>query len=202
MSKIVDALNEAGEEKSNIVSPIRKRTRKSWFAWILVFTVIVMFVMFSYYGSNGAVPLSEIFPDEEVFPVDVEYEFVRDEVVSSGTEERTVQVFPETQAAAEPAVEVIVKDFSPAEVKSIDKENAYTIQIASFKDKKLAEKALVKIRAKVPSAHIALRDLGQKGIWYRIYAGQFEQRSEAEVTLSNIKRNYSSSFIISPKRTR
>lgn len=200
MSKIVDALNEAGEEKSNIVSPIRKRTRKSWFAWVLAFTVIAMFVMFSYYGSDGAVPLSEIFPDEEVFPVDIEYEFVRDEAVLSEAEEM-VQVFPETQAAA-PVAEAILKDFPPAEVKSIDKENAYTIQIASFKDKKLAEKAVVKIRAKVPSAHIALRDLGQKGIWYRIYAGQFEQRSEAEVTLSNIKRNYSSSFIISPKRTR
>lgn len=200
MSKIVDALNEAGEEKSNIVSPIRKRTRKSWFAWVLAFTVIAMFVMFSYYGSDGAVPLSEIFPDEEVFPIDVEYEFVRDEAVLSEAEEM-VQVFPEIPAVA-PVAEAIAKDFPPAEVKSIDKENAYTIQIASFKDKKLAEKALVKIRAKVPSAHIVLRDLGQKGIWHRIYAGQFERRSEAEVTLSNIKRNYSDSFIISSKRVR
>jgi cell division septation protein DedD len=102
-----------------------------------------------------------------------------------------------TTSVEAPVQEIAVVDRSP-----MVKTAAYTIQIASFKDKKRAEEALVGIQAKVPSAYIASRDLGEKGVWYRIYAGQFERQNDAEVTLSDIKQNYDSSFIISPKRAR
>ena len=78
----------------------------------------------------------------------------------------------------------------------------YTVQIASFKDQKKASAALSKIRTKIPSAYLSSHDLGVKGTWHRIYAGQFQLRSEAEVTLNSIKRSYDSSFIISPKKSK
>jgi len=78
----------------------------------------------------------------------------------------------------------------------------FTVQIASFKDLKNAEEALTKIRIKTPSAYISSHDLGAKGVWHRVYVGQFELRSEAEVTLNDVKQSYDSSFIISPKKAK
>jgi len=211
MSKITEALKKASEERSNTISPMRGREkfsikhtmgakmRKSWFSWILIVGVVGVFIALNYQGGKDAVPLSEIFPDEEVFPVEVEYEFVQEEAVESNVEEalpvsREIQAVVPTQAPVKSLVSV--KDVPVA------KTTAYTIQIASFKDKQRAEEALVKIRTKVPSAYIGSRDLGAKGVWYRIYAGQFELRNEAEVTLGSIKKNYDSSFIISPRKAK
>ena len=90
-----------------------------------------------------------------------------------------------------PVQKVVRKVSAPIKMKA-----NYTVQIASFKEKKSAEKALTDIQIKVPSAYIASRNLGTKGTWYRIYAGQFELRNQAEVALSDIKQNFDSSFII------
>ena len=209
MSKITDALKKAEDERSQILSPTRERykfsnnytmggkMRKSWLTWGFIVAVVTVFVVFNYQEGRDAVPLSEIFPDEEVFPVDVEYEFVQDEGVSSvPVQAQEVAEKVQIQTPKETVVKALV---APALV-PVKELAAYTIQIASFKDKKRAEEALVKIRAKVPSAYIASRDLGAKGVWYRIYAGQFNARHEAEVSLNSIKQNYDSSFIISPTR--
>ena len=211
MSKIADALKKANEEKSYIVSPMREsnkfsnnytmggKMRKSWLTWGFIVAVVTVFVVFNYQKGKDAVPLSEIFPDEEVFPVDVEYEFVQEEVVASAPKE--MQTVPQKIQVAAPK-ETIVKNLVAVDRELTGKLATYTIQIASFKDKKRAEEALANIRTKVPSAYIASRDLGAKGVWYRIYAGQFDRRNEAEVTLNDIRQNYDSSFIISPKGTK
>jgi hypothetical protein len=57
------------------LSAIKKENKmpKSWFTWLFVAAAIVMaLVLFNYQSGKDAVPLSEIFPDEEVAPVDVE----------------------------------------------------------------------------------------------------------------------------------
>lgn len=211
MSKIADALKKADQERLDTISPTREsrkfslkhsregKMRKSWLTWMIVVAVVTVFAVFNYQEGKDAVPLSEIFPDEEVFPVDVAYEFVQKEAAPAKAEE-TLPGAEKTQVKepVKPPVQTLTLELSePAKNMT-----AYTVQIASFKDKKRADEALVGIKAKVPSAYMASRDLGEKGIWYRIYAGQFEQRSEAEVTLSDIKQNYDSSFIISPKRAK
>jgi len=220
MSKITNALKRVDEERSNAVSPSEKsaqifvkntkgvRMRKTWFTWAIVTTAVVaVFFAFNYQGSRDAVPLSQIFPDEEVFPVDIEYEFVQDETVQ--TQENTVK----TQAKVEETASISQKEKiislkvseAPAVTlsnnESVDSFN-YTVQIASFKNQKRAKEALAKIRNKIPAAYISSHDLGVKGVWYRIYAGQFKLRSEAEVTLNDIKQNYDSSFIISPRKSK
>lgn len=173
--------------------------RKKWFIWAVAVTAVVaIFFAFNFHGGKDAIPLSEIFPDEEVFPVDVEYEFVQDEA----TEKRVDEVA--STVKGEQAVSSSVSKPSTvtlSDSKSADNFN-YTVQIASFKDLKKAEAALTQIRTNIPTAYISSQDLGEKGVWYRIYAGQFELRSQAEVTLNVVKQKYDSSFIISPKKAK
>lgn len=208
MSKIADALKRVDKERMQVISPTRGKIslfnslnregimRKSWWLWGTVVLIVTVFVAFNYHQGQDAVPLSEIFPDEEVYPVDVEYEFVKEEVAADAAAseaqtvtEDTLEVTPEAAASVAEAVTTSESVKTPA----------YTIQIASFKDEKRAQTALTDIRKKVPSAYIARRDLGAKGIWYRVYAGRFDARQEAEVSLNDIKKSYDSSFIITPK---
>jgi cell division septation protein DedD len=176
--------------------------KKSWFIGLLVVVSVVMvFIMFNNQSGKDAVPLSEIFPDEEVVPVDVEYEFVQEGAANSGAQE--VVSVPAIEAKLPAAtVETKEADVPIKEITSQGTEANFTVQIASFKDRKQAEEALTRIRKNVPSAYISERNLGDKGIWYRIYAGRFNLRSEAEVSLSDIKRNYNDSFIVSPKKVK
>jgi len=213
MSKILAALEKASEERARLktimtdgenkdINAITKenKMRKSWITWVFVAAAVVMvLVMFNRQSGKDDVPLSEIFPDEEVMPVDVEYEFVQEEAVKS--EKTAITAVAETKPGA-PAVVVNSQPAESAPVKEITLQETkanYTVQIASFKDRKKAEEGLIKIRKNVPSAYLSAQDLGDKGVWYRIYAGQFNLRSDAEVTLSDIKRNYNDSFIIAPK---
>jgi len=211
VSKITRALKKASEQKANAISPSEESARvfvkntkeskmhKTLFTWAIVTTAVVaVFFAFNYQGGRDAVPLSEIFPDEEVFPVDVEYEFVEDEADQKVVEE-TVSVLQKEQVSPSVKPKTTVVNLSNS---AIGDNFNYTVQIASFKDQKKADEALVKIRTKVPSAYVSSQDLGVKGVWYRIYAGQFKLRSDAEVTLNGIKQNYDSSFIISPKKAK
>jgi len=211
LSKITKALQEDSEQRSNADSLAEEnarvfvrntketKMRKTWFTWAIVTTAVVtVFFAFNYHGGKDAVPLSEIFPDEGAYPAGVEYEFVQDEVPEKVVEE-TVAVVVEEKIVPKVISEAPVVSLGEREV--VKKFN-YTVQIASFKELRKAEEALTKIRAKVSSAYISSNDLGAKGVWHRIYAGQFDLRSEAEVTLNDIKQNYDSSFIISPRKAK
>ena len=217
MSKIISALNKVGEEKSRLVASregeqknlnTKKKEnsmRKSWFTWLFVAAAIIMaFVLFNYQSGKDAVPLSEIFPDEEVKPADVEYEFVQEE--AEGIEKQAAVAVPAEEIKAPVSTEgQVSKEAVVAEVKTAvpqATEANFTVQIASFQDRKKAEEALARVIKNVPSAYISEQNLGGKGTWYRIYAGRFNVRSDAELSLSDIKRNYNDSFIISPKRVK
>lgn len=215
MSKIVSALKKLDEEKAKLnaarhgeeknLNTIKKENemRKSWFTWLFVVAAIIMaFVLFNYQSGKDAVPLSEIFPDEEVTPADVEYEFVQDE--AAGEVKQEAAAIP---AAAEVKAPVVAEEKAEAvaavkETVLRETEAKFTVQIASFKDRKKAEEALARIIKNVPSAYLSEQNLGDKGTWYRIYAGRFNARTDAELSLNDIKRNYNDSFIISPKKVK
>ena len=76
---------------------------------------------------------------------------------------------------------------------------AFTIQVASAKDKEAAERQLKTVQAAGHPAYLVRKDLGDKGVWYRIYVGQFNSKSAANEYLSKVKGTYRDSFIISPK---
>jgi len=210
MSKITRALQKAKEERAGAITPAQERAkdfvkhtrgdkmRKTWFTWAICITVVgSVFFAFNYQGGRDAVPLSEIFPDDDA----IEYEFVEDERATSKVEEVAVTVVVEEKEDLTRQVAVKAPPKQKVSIKTAiatpRNPGNYTVQIASFKNQERADEALVKIRTKVPSAYVSSQDLGAKGVWYRIYAGQYRLRSEAEVSLNDIQQNYDSSFIIS-----
>ena len=113
MSRITTALKKASEQRSNAVSPSEESARifvkstkeskmhKTWFTWALVTTTVVaVFVAFNYHGGKDAVPLSEIFPDEETFFAGIEYEFVQDEIVQKVNKEEVPAILKKSVIAS------------------------------------------------------------------------------------------------------
>jgi len=235
MSKITKALYKASQErdlKADIIKasnierskPIRGleggAINNSWLIWVFLIGAIAgVLIVFNMSKGKDAVPLTEIFPDEEVYPIDVEYEFVDNE----GKIKNIVEKAPEVKAVAskvQPANEINPKDAAvaampeqkiaqkivnaePAKAEAVipSAENlSYTIQVASFKDKNKAETKLTELEKKGYKPFILSRDLADKGIWYRVYVGSFSTRDEAQSYLSKVKADYPDSFIITPKK--
>lgn len=209
MGKMINELKKLQGERSKKgsgVSPIRMcdemvsndteggQIKNIWLTWIAIVVVVIgIFIVLNYQGEKDAVPLSEIFPDK-AFINQVEYEFV--------DETQPAVVAPKLQEniAAQPVKE-IVEDVKPVVEAVVEKdfENiAFTIQVSSFKEKSQAEKALIEVQKVDSSAYLMSRDLGEKGIWYRIYVGKFDTKASAETVLLKVKERYKDSFIISP----
>ncbi len=191
--------------------------KRTWILWGFVMgVVVVVFMAFNYQGSENAVPLSEIFPEEETYPVDIEYEFVdsKDQVVEvkkvvkETTVERPVvakvakveKIQPRVVAPA-PVIRAQAKQPVKQEVIAARrKSGAFSIQVASFKNHEKAKKALNELQQIENSSYIASRDLGAKGTWYRVYVGDFETKGAAKQKLPKIQKKYKDSFIIAPKK--
>src|SRR3989338_8467200 len=85
MGKITQALKRVqverqgnGINQNNFLNQMTQegKMKNSWLVWFFVVGVIVtVFVAFNYQNKSKEIPLSEIFPDEATFPVDVEYEY-------------------------------------------------------------------------------------------------------------------------------
>lgn len=78
----------------------------------------------------------------------------------------------------------------------VEKKSSTGIHLASFRTSKKADEALEKLHKKFPglvadkSLFIRQVDLGTKGTWYRVIAGSFENREDADSTIRNlISRN-------------
>lgn len=171
--------------------------------WLILVFIVGIFVTvlfaFNYQGDEETIPLSEIFSDEETIPIDIEYEFV------SPKEE--VQVAEKVKPVTEPTSKEkssIQKDGAQKQVKisptkSLEEnksEFTFTIQVASFKERKKAEEVLTTLEKKGHAGHIVTRDLGSKGVWYRVYVGNFNTKEEASVLLKELKTMYKDSFVL------
>ena len=220
MGKLTEALNKVDKDREEQKNRARvsaeeyskggKNMKNSWWVWLfIVGFVVTIFVSFNSQKGKEATPLTEIFPDEEVTGVDVEYEFV-DEKISQNSEENIQKIEPQKEVPKEVIKEVVKKEASVVpekkiEVKKIVKKqlvgaNAYTIQVASFKTEERAKKSLQGLKEKgFASAYIISKNLGAKGIWYRVYVGKFNTKANAEETLVKVKKVYKSSFIIKRK---
>ena len=60
----------------------------------------------------------------------------------------------------------------------------YSVYIGSYKDLHRARKAAFDLQTKGPSYWVKT-DLGDKGIWYRVYIGCFQTRDQAETFIKN-----------------
>lgn len=71
----------------------------------------------------------------------------------------------------------------------------FTIQVASFQDKARAELVSEELKKKGYIPVISAKDLGDKGIWYRVWVGDFESEEKARELLKTLKEDYKDSFI-------
>jgi len=179
--------------------------KNSWLIWVFIVGIVVtILVALNYQGSKEVVPLSEIFPEEETFPVDVEYEFVNQENSPQENIPQEVQSTPSTQETVQiekvvippQSQEVAIKQEEP--IKPEDSASKpFTIQVASFQTKDKAQKTLEKMLQENNDAFILSKSLKDKGTWYRVYVGKFDTKAQAEQFLTGFKKNYPGSFVIS-----
>ncbi|MCA9405283.1 MAG: SPOR domain-containing protein [Candidatus Omnitrophica bacterium] len=199
--------------------------KNSWLIWVFIAGVVItVLVAFNYQGSNNeTVPLSEIFPEEQSYPVAADYEFADetpDQVAETtaptevrkvqtaaetATEEKTQEIAKATTQATTPTTKAVTEEAASTTTNKNTtvptvtdlKKIPYTIQAASFKDKASAEEVATKMREKGYLAFVVGRDLGAKGTWYRVYVGEFNTKTEADTSLTEVKKDYKDSFVIS-----
>jgi len=186
--------------------------KRSWIIWVLVIGVIIVGVIVFNNERTKEIPLSDLFSDEG--PASVEYEFVGTEQPIKAVSVVEAELKKPVVPVVEPAVVQVEIPSKPQAAESVAQTSVasdgqiiltegakipFTIQVASFKERNLAEKVLDDVKDKNYPAYIMPRDLGEKGVWYRVYIGKFETKSEAQEFLTQVKQNYPNSFIISPK---
>ncbi|MFH1854243.1 MAG: SPOR domain-containing protein [Candidatus Omnitrophota bacterium] len=74
--------------------------------------------------------------------------------------------------------------------KANTKTGAYVIQVAAFKDKEPAERALGKLRGEGYSA-----DVRKSGEYYQLYVGGFNKKSDAERLKQKLQSSYADCYI-------
>ncbi len=173
--------------------------KNSWLiSALIVGVVIIVLVLLNHQGNRETIPLSDLFQDEEKTTHNVEYEFV-------GKENQTVKTTPPVVNVAIPATSPKVSVSPPAsEPKSstttaVATKSIFTVQVASFKDKPKADKTLEEVKKIDPTAYMVTKNLGEKGTWYRLYAGKFETKEEAQDLLSKFSGKFPNSFIMITK---
>jgi len=72
----------------------------------------------------------------------------------------------------------------------------FTVQTASGKEKKSAEKAVKALINKGYPAYVAISEIPGKGTWYRVRIGEFKDRKEAEKTLSKLGKDKIKGIIV------
>jgi len=206
MGKITEALKKVDEErldkkKQNILSAAAyskegQKMKNSWLVWLFIMGfVITIFVAFNSQKEKDTIPLTEIFPDEEVVPVDVEYEFVESDVHKA--DNQNLQKAEKTNVVTVKDIPVKKKEILKKVEAQPKSKGVYTVQLASFKTENRAQKILEELNKKgYSSAYIISKNLGTKGTWYRVYVGNFENKMQASEFLAKIKPEYKSSFII------
>jgi cell division septation protein DedD len=202
MSKITMALQKAAEERTErLEEHLMKKNNKngniknSWLVWVFFLGVIAtVFFAFNYEKGKETIPLSEIFPDESTYPVEVEYEIIESKAEEMPAEGKAIVAVEEVKVV----VPVVEKVFASVGSKNY----AHTIQVASFKTNERAQTKLKELEKKGFEAFILQKNLGDKGIWHRVYVGKYQTKSEADQALINVQKNYKNSFIISPRKTK
>lgn len=75
----------------------------------------------------------------------------------------------------------------------------FTVQVASVRDIKGAERMVARLRAKGYQAYQMRSDVAGKGTWYRIRVGGFEDRRAAENMLRKLKNDKFGGMVVSTK---
>jgi cell division protein FtsN len=74
--------------------------------------------------------------------------------------------------------------------------NKFTIQVASLKDSKIADKLVGRLKKGGYPAYRSIGKVPGKGIWYRVRVGSFNSRTEAAPTLNQLKKEKIDAIIV------
>lgn len=215
MGKITNAFNRSEKErnfKKNVVDVInqknemsdygiigKKGLKNSLLIWVFVGAVLITVLLaFNKQGSQK-IPLSEIFPEQEVFPVDVEYEFVGSEVVDQIEPKEVVDMEKKQVAVTVEEKKVVKTPVAEVVVKALELQtpvgNYYAVQVSSFKNSSRAKRDVDNLIKKGYEAYSIPKNLGSKGTWHRVYIGKFITKNSAVVFLKEVKKEFKDSFI-------
>jgi len=78
----------------------------------------------------------------------------------------------------------------------IETDKKYTIQVASLKDSKDADKMVASLKKKGYPAYMISSNIPEKGIWHRVRIGYFKDKSEAGSTLNKLKKEKYSPMLV------
>jgi len=204
----ISQLNFLNNDKKDIPDRYRETAverkeghmKNQWLIWGLIILVIgIVFFAFNYQGNREDVPLSEIFPDQPgQEATEIEYVFM---------DAPTVPVQSEDPGQV-PSQAVVSQDAPSADLtqpisrpvasssRTASTPAKFTIQVASFKNEASAKKVVNELSASGHPAFVVDKDLGEKGIWYRIYVGRFQTKQEADRYISQLKDGYQNSFVL------
>ena len=73
----------------------------------------------------------------------------------------------------------------------------FSLQICSFRNRLKAEKIVEELKREGYPGYVVSKDLGEKGVWFRVRIGEFETKEEAEEIEQKVKQEYKDSFIVS-----
>ena len=71
----------------------------------------------------------------------------------------------------------------------IDSEQQLTIQVASLRDPKIADRMVVRLKDKWYPAYRTVAEVPGKGTWYRVRIGSFKRKADAKETLERLKKD-------------
>lgn len=189
--------------------------KRTWLVWILVGGVIVtVLIAFNYERGKETVPLSEIFPDKDAAAPEVEYEFFdtdeKGSVPMAAAPMKEVPAAPVTATPVPPTASATapVKKtpsttskvarppavVAPPPVATSTTGKVFTIQVAAFKEKAKAQKAVQQAQQKGYSAYVDERS-SSGNIWYQVCIGKFDSQGAAKELLNKVKQDYKDSFI-------
>ncbi len=116
--------------------------------------------------------------------------------------QRDAIILPDPQNIDSPSKD---PDAVKPEEKAIDKEPSlpvkptalvFTIQVASGKDEKYADKMVGELINKGYQAYRSSGEIKGKGIWHRIRIGEFSDRAAAEIILNKLKKDKVNAIIV------
>ena len=83
-----------------------------------------------------------------------------------------------------------------AVTKSVENNKNFTIQVAAFKDLKVADNLVAKLKKRGYPAYRSMGKVPGKGIFYRIRIGSFKNRTDAGVVFNRLKKENIKAIIV------
>ncbi|MFC1826177.1 SPOR domain-containing protein [Thermodesulfobacteriota bacterium] len=79
---------------------------------------------------------------------------------------------------------------------AVDSEQQLTIQVASLRDPKIADRMVARLKDKWYPAYRAVAEVPGKGTWYRVRIGSFKGKTDAKETLERLKKDNISAVLL------